>query len=183
MKRAEKRPTPTANCRRNPSPKQKKRRPSAALLAAGSFNSFVKMWCVATGKVKAVLQGKACPDLDGTLPVSSVAFSPDGKLLAAVGGSGLDLEEWEEPQSHFIRSPCGTRRHGKKRPAFGEKRGRCFRLRSAPTANCWRPAIVLISPSWTAPEQCACGKFTPSYRESDLDFPRIFQSKKSGDPD
>jgi WD40 repeat protein len=50
--------------------------PDGKTLASGSMDKTVKLWEVATGKVKATLKGH-------TDAVYSVAFSPDGKTLAS----------------------------------------------------------------------------------------------------
>jgi WD40 repeat protein len=54
------------------------------LLAAGNRYGTVRVWDIATGKVHKTLEG---------LPVDvwGVAFSPDGKILAAGGG------DWDQP--------------------------------------------------------------------------------------
>jgi WD40 repeat protein len=50
----------------------------------------IRVWNVKTGKVIAVLKGHE-------YSVTSVAFSPDGTLLASVSGDGVADHEWEEP--------------------------------------------------------------------------------------
>src|SRR6476659_186112 len=52
--------------------------PDGKTLAAGS-NPVIKLWEPATGKELAVLEGH-------TQPVDTVAFSPDGKLVASASG-------------------------------------------------------------------------------------------------
>ncbi|NGO80517.1 hypothetical protein G6045_33400 [Streptomyces sp. YC504] len=49
--------------------------PSTGLLASGSGDETVRLWDTATGKTTATF---TCPD-----SVESVAFSPDGKTVAA----------------------------------------------------------------------------------------------------
>jgi serine/threonine protein kinase len=51
-------------------------------LASGSTDTTVKLWDFATGKLLHTLRGH-------DLPVEGVAFSPDGQLLASVGGEYL----------------------------------------------------------------------------------------------
>ena len=67
--------------------------------ASGRTAGEVKLWDVATGKVRTVLHGH-------TSDVGAVAFGPDGKTLATAAGDTVivwDLETGKE--RHSIRSP------------------------------------------------------------------------------
>jgi WD40 repeat protein len=71
--------------------------PDGRQLAAGSFDSTVKIWDATTGKEIHTLHGLAGY-------VWSVAFSPDGKRLAASSGYAgkgeikiWDTALWEKP--------------------------------------------------------------------------------------
>src|SRR5260370_35210490 len=77
--------------------------PDGTLLATGDANLTVKLWNVATGKEKATLIKATMPKVlkEGNSTVSrdtegfsSLAFSPDGELLAAVSNKAM-LRVWE----------------------------------------------------------------------------------------
>src|SRR5579859_3216451 len=64
---------------------------NGALLDSGNFDTTVTLWDLKSSQLKATLKGP-------TLPVNSVAFSPDGSLLASAseepGGPPPDPEVW-----------------------------------------------------------------------------------------
>jgi WD40 repeat protein len=57
--------------------------PGGTMLATGDVRSQVSLWDVATGKRAALMT-------EGSGPVNTVAFSPDGKTLATGGDTGTD---------------------------------------------------------------------------------------------
>lgn len=61
--------------------------PDGRVLATGGTGAAVRLWDVATGRVRAVLPGR-------TDVVVSLAFSPDGRTLAAAGADGR-LRLWD----------------------------------------------------------------------------------------
>jgi len=65
--------------------------PDSKTLASASYDGTLKLWDMSTGKERATLQG--------TQAVRSVAISPDGKILASVGGTFVnapgELKVWD----------------------------------------------------------------------------------------
>ena len=59
-------------------------RADGKLLASGSYDKTVRLWDVATAKITATLDGH-------TECVDFVAWSPDGKSLASIGGGAIKL--------------------------------------------------------------------------------------------
>jgi WD40 repeat protein len=67
--------------------------PDGKTLAASSGDGMVKIWEVATGKVRAIFKG---PPSSPGLSYGSVAFSPDGKTLAAGSDAkGVAAKIWD----------------------------------------------------------------------------------------
>ncbi|SDL99814.1 WD domain-containing protein, G-beta repeat-containing protein [Franzmannia pantelleriensis] len=56
--------------------------PDGALLASATESSL-KVWDLASGRLKHRLDGHRSPEVDRALPVTGLAFSPDGSLLAS----------------------------------------------------------------------------------------------------
>lgn len=52
--------------------------PNGNYFATGSADTTIRMWCVTTGKLLRIFT-------ECHLPVNTISFSPDGKLLAAAG--------------------------------------------------------------------------------------------------
>jgi WD40 repeat protein len=71
--------------------------PDGKLLATGGGKSFLRLWDTATGDELAVLQPARVRGQDGVIEggsaFSKLAFSPDGKTLAATSGGNVEL--WE----------------------------------------------------------------------------------------
>lgn len=61
--------------------------PDSNTLAVGNISGQLKLWDVASGKVKQTLEGQA-------IQTHAIAFSPDGKFLAG-GGWGSTVKLWE----------------------------------------------------------------------------------------
>ena len=67
--------------------------PDGKTLASGSWDETIKLWDVATGKVKTKLTGHTHGQTD---TVMSVAYSPDSKTLAA-GYGYTTIKLWDVP--------------------------------------------------------------------------------------
>jgi len=82
--------------------------PDGKVLASAGHDGL-KLWNVASGKETKTLAGgasaAATTDLLALAQIdtSAVVFSPDGKLLAAGGSSGLRL--WEMPLGQPVKTP------------------------------------------------------------------------------
>ncbi|HYT93533.1 MAG TPA: sigma-70 family RNA polymerase sigma factor [Gemmataceae bacterium] len=70
--------------------------PDARRLATGGADGFVRVWDVSTGKEIMALRG------DGE-PICSVAFSPDGKLLATASVGKARVRIWELATGKLVR--------------------------------------------------------------------------------
>jgi WD40 repeat protein/serine/threonine protein kinase len=70
--------------------------PQGARVASGGQDGTVQVWDAGTGRIEFTLTPPS-----GKVPVKSVAFSPDGQLLAALDEKGLAL--WKATSGKFLR--------------------------------------------------------------------------------
>jgi WD40 repeat protein len=61
--------------------------PVGRWLAGGGADAKIRLWDAATGKIQGLLQGQ-------DVPITSLAFAPDGSALAAAGSAGSDVWLW-----------------------------------------------------------------------------------------
>jgi len=81
--------------------------PDGKTLAAGGLDKIVRLWDVATGKLRGELTGHQHPDV---YTVYTLAFSADGKLLASGDREGT-IRLWEPTTGQYLRTlqaPGGT---------------------------------------------------------------------------
>jgi WD40 repeat protein len=72
------------------------------LLAAGGSDGYVRVWDVATGRLAGRFRAGSASSLVN-MPAVSVAFSPDGKLLATADGRTVRL--WDPAAGRQVGSP------------------------------------------------------------------------------
>ena len=85
--------------------------PDGRTLACGGRDGNISLWDVATGDRKLRLEGELGP-------VFSVAFSPDGTLLASTGTAGPQVKLWEASTGRLVQSHQGE--------STGDQRGCVF---------------------------------------------------------
>ena len=89
--------------------------PDGKTLASGDTDAFVRLWDVASGKLRATLAGQsppAPPPQAGAYWVRSLAFSPDGKLLASgsdPGPDGIVVRLWDLATNQVLASLKGNK--------------------------------------------------------------------------
>ena len=74
--------------------------PDSELLAAGSFDGYLKLWYLPTGKLRHTIEFNTS--------VQSIAFSPDGETLATGDGEGR-LKLWNISTGKLIKTFVGHR--------------------------------------------------------------------------
>jgi WD40 repeat protein len=62
--------------------------PTTGILAGGCADTRLRLWDISTGRQQAVLEGQDAP-------ITAVAFTPDGTLLATGGSAGADVWLWD----------------------------------------------------------------------------------------
>ncbi|MGA2571600.1 MAG: caspase family protein [Terracidiphilus sp.] len=94
--------------------------PDGSRIAAGGDDGLVHVWDTALGKQVAVLTGRECPAPAGATPdtitikavgecITSIAFSPDGRLLAASGlRKGAAISVWDAASGALMYSLTST---------------------------------------------------------------------------
>lgn len=83
-----------------------------ALLASGSESSL-KVWETATGRLKQQLDGHRSPEVDWPLPVTGLAFSPDGSVLASTSWNPgvipkASLKLWDPDTGEALHALAGS---------------------------------------------------------------------------
>ena len=113
--------------------------PDGGLVAVGSNGGSTYLWDVAAGKANPTSTSSLHDP--GGKNVYGVAFSPDGKLLAAA--------------TRMAASTCGTWPPASTPPRSRIRAARaCMTSRSARTGNCWPPPTCRAAP---ATAWCTCG--------------------------
>jgi WD40 repeat protein len=77
--------------------------PDGTTLASASGDGTVKLWGATSGKELAAFKGKGL-----AREVSSVAFSPNGEMLAWGGCGGETIKLWDLPSPNKVRNPFGV---------------------------------------------------------------------------
>ncbi|HEX5269734.1 MAG TPA: protein kinase [Gemmataceae bacterium] len=91
--------------------------PDSRTLATGDWDSCVRLWDVADGRLRRTLVGKPAGVPEPRHPVGSVVFSPDGKLLAAGFGNPGDhdlnyqqvVKVWDADSGDEVTTLAGPR--------------------------------------------------------------------------
>ena len=67
-------------------------------LATGSADGYLRLWDAATGQLRSIHGEDATRGIDG------LAFSPDGRTIAAVGGMfGKEAELWDTASGRIVQ--------------------------------------------------------------------------------
>lgn len=88
--------------------------PDGETLATGAHDGYLRIWDVATGKLRSIHSD------DATRGIQGLAFSPDGSLVAVVGGSfGKEVTLWDIASgriAHEFEEPAGSAGTAKSAP-------------------------------------------------------------------